>query len=161
MKAEQALASARASSGSATPVSPAMRTASCAASGGGQDRYGRLLAVCRAPGGTDVNAAMVRAGHALANRKYSPAYLREEAMARVARYARRRLRRPVGLAPRQAAALRGRGARSTLAECARFRPSAFYSPAHLLDRIAGSPRSQLDQLLPWNLAPEQQLERAA
>ena len=33
--------------------------------------------------------------------------------------------------------------------------------ADVLDRIAGTPQSQLDQLLPWNWIPEQELEQAA
>ena len=33
--------------------------------------------------------------------------------------------------------------------------------ADVLDRIAGTPQSRLDKLLPWNWVPEQQLERAA
>ena len=33
--------------------------------------------------------------------------------------------------------------------------------ADVLDRIVGTPQNQLDQLLPWNWIPEQQLDRAA
>lgn len=47
----------------------------------GRDRYGRVLAVCFA-GGTDLNAAMVRLGAALAYRRYSRAYVRVEDLAR-------------------------------------------------------------------------------
>lgn len=46
-----------------------------------QDRYGRRLAVCRA-GDVDLNAGLVRAGWAIAFRRYSVAYVPEEADAR-------------------------------------------------------------------------------
>lgn len=49
------------------------------------DGYGRLLATCRSASGEDVQAAMVKAGHALAYRKYSSAYTPEEEEARAAR----------------------------------------------------------------------------
>ena len=45
------------------------------------DRYGRTVAVCTA-GGEDLNAAMVRAGWALAYRRYSTDYVPAEAAAR-------------------------------------------------------------------------------
>lgn len=45
-----------------------------------EDRYGRLLAVCRADG-EDINAALVRSGAALAYRKYSGRYVAEEGAA--------------------------------------------------------------------------------
>ena len=45
--------------------------------GNRNDRYGRLLAVCYVDG-TDVNAAMVTAGLALAYRKYSSDYVSQE-----------------------------------------------------------------------------------
>ena len=48
------------------------------------DRYGRIVAVCRA-GGEDLNAWMVERGLALAYRRYSRAYVGEEAAARSAR----------------------------------------------------------------------------
>ena len=48
------------------------------------DRYGRIVAVCRA-GGEDLNAWMVERGFALAYRRYSRAYVDEEAAARSAR----------------------------------------------------------------------------
>ena len=48
------------------------------------DRYGRIVAVCRA-GGEDLNAWMVERGFALAYRRYSRAYVGEEAAARSAR----------------------------------------------------------------------------
>ena len=48
------------------------------------DRYGRIVAVCRA-GGEDMNAWMVERGFALAYRRYSRAYVGEEAAARSAR----------------------------------------------------------------------------
>ena len=47
----------------------------------GLDKYGRVLAVCFA-GGRDVNAQMVRQGHAWAFVKYSRSYVKEEAAAR-------------------------------------------------------------------------------
>ncbi|WP_417807367.1 thermonuclease family protein [Thioclava sp.] len=53
-------------------------------SGDEEDRYGRLIAVCHA-GGRDVNAAMVARGAAFAYRKYSMAYVRQEAEAKSAR----------------------------------------------------------------------------
>ena len=49
-----------------------------------RDRYGRIVAVCRA-GGVDVNAWMVSQGHALAYRKYSTAYVGQERSAKAAR----------------------------------------------------------------------------
>jgi len=49
------------------------------------DGYDRLLATCRSASGEDVQAAMVRAGHALAYRKYSSAYISEEEDAKAAR----------------------------------------------------------------------------
>lgn len=45
------------------------------------DRYGRTIATCRAAG-LDLGAEMVRAGHALAYRRYSTAYIDEENQAR-------------------------------------------------------------------------------
>lgn len=50
----------------------------------GTDKYGRMLAVCFADG-RDVNAQMVREGHAWAFIKYSEAYVTEEAKARTER----------------------------------------------------------------------------
>jgi endonuclease YncB( thermonuclease family) len=49
--------------------------------GGAYDRYKRLIAVCFA-GTKDLNAEMVRQGWALAYRKYSTAYVAEEANAK-------------------------------------------------------------------------------
>ena len=49
-----------------------------------RDRYGRVVAVCRA-GGEDLNAWMVSEGFALAYRRYSRAYVDEEAGAKSAR----------------------------------------------------------------------------
>ena len=49
-----------------------------------RDRYGRIVAVCRA-GGKDLNARMVSQGWALAYRRYSLDYVDEEASARTAR----------------------------------------------------------------------------
>lgn len=45
------------------------------------DWYGRTIATCRV-GGLDLGAEMVRAGHALAYRRYSTAYVDEENQAR-------------------------------------------------------------------------------
>ena len=47
----------------------------------GTDGYGRVIGVCRA-GGVDINATMVRSGHAWAFRKYSTDYVAEERAAR-------------------------------------------------------------------------------
>ena len=49
-----------------------------------QDRYGRIVAVCRY-GGQDVNAWLVREGWAMAYRRYSSAYAGEEASAKAAK----------------------------------------------------------------------------
>ena len=49
-----------------------------------RDRYGRVVAVCRY-GGQDVNAWLVREGWAIAYRRYSTAYVGEEASARRAK----------------------------------------------------------------------------
>ncbi|MXX87937.1 MAG: thermonuclease family protein [Boseongicola sp. SB0677_bin_26] len=46
-----------------------------------KDRYGRLVAVCRR-GGVDLNASMVRQGHALAYRQYGTDYVSHETAAR-------------------------------------------------------------------------------
>lgn len=48
------------------------------------DRYGRSVAICRVGGG-DVGAAIVEAGWATAYRRYSMAYVGQEARARAAR----------------------------------------------------------------------------
>ena len=48
------------------------------------DRYGRTIATCSV-GGLDLGAEMVRAGHAVAYRRYSTDYVDEEAQARRAR----------------------------------------------------------------------------
>lgn len=50
----------------------------------GPDRYGRTLAVCRT-GSVELNAELVRRGHAWAFVRYSQSYVREEARARAAR----------------------------------------------------------------------------
>lgn len=47
----------------------------------GHDKYGRVLGVCFA-GGLDINAQMVRTGHAWAFVKYSTSYVKEEAAAK-------------------------------------------------------------------------------
>lgn len=57
-------------------------TVHCA--GQGRDQYGRLLAVCSADG-FELNHTMVEAGWAVTFRRYSDAYVRDEARARVAR----------------------------------------------------------------------------
>ena len=49
-----------------------------------RDRYGRIVAVCRLGGG-DLNAWMVAEGWALAYRRYSSAYVAQEAAAKAAR----------------------------------------------------------------------------
>lgn len=49
-----------------------------------EDRYGRIVAVCRLGGG-DLNAWLVAEGWALAYRRYSSAYVGEEASAKAAR----------------------------------------------------------------------------
>lgn len=55
-----------------------------ACSGRDVDQYGRLVAVCSA-GSVDLGAALVRAGHAVAYRRYSADYIGLEAGARAAR----------------------------------------------------------------------------
>ena len=87
----------------------------------GTGRYGRKIGTCYAGDGSDINALMVRLGHALANRKYSRKYVPEEPEAR----ARRRglhqgsLRPSMGLAPRPAASetLTSRAAFLAMAAC--------------------------------------------
>lgn len=49
-----------------------------------KDRYGRIVALCRI-GSTDLSAAMVLAGHAVAFRKYSRDYVTEEDFAKLAK----------------------------------------------------------------------------
>ncbi|CAB4167730.1 COG1525 Micrococcal nuclease (thermonuclease) homologs [uncultured Caudovirales phage] len=49
-----------------------------------KDRYGRIVALCRA-NGEDIGAAMVRAGHAWAFVRYSRDYVDQEARARAER----------------------------------------------------------------------------
>ena len=51
--------------------------------GSERDRYGRTIATC-AVGETELGALMVRAGHAVAYRRYSTAYLGEESAAHAA-----------------------------------------------------------------------------
>lgn len=58
---------------------------SCEPAGDEQDRYGRVIATCFAVDGTDINAYMVRSGHALAYRKYSQKYVSQEERARAGR----------------------------------------------------------------------------
>ncbi|MDE0059352.1 MAG: thermonuclease family protein [Defluviicoccus sp.] len=62
----------------------------------GTGRYGRKIGTCYAGDGSDINARMVRLGHALAYRKYSRKYLPEE---REARARRRGLHRGAFVAP--------------------------------------------------------------
>lgn len=50
----------------------------------GKDRYGRVIAICFASDGTELNRAMVRAGMALAYRRYSTDYVEEESHAKAA-----------------------------------------------------------------------------
>ena len=57
------------------------RTVSCDPRG--TDKYSRVLAVCYVDG-VDINAQMVRQGHAWAFVKYSQSYVREETQARAA-----------------------------------------------------------------------------
>ena len=68
-----------------------------------QDRYGRIVAVCRR-GGRDVNGWLVGEGWALAYRRYSRAYVDEESAARAARKGvwRGEFVAPLGLPARQA-----------------------------------------------------------
>ena len=47
------------------------------------DRYGRLIMQCF-DGATDIGAAMVRSGHALAYRHFSDLYIKEEEQAKIA-----------------------------------------------------------------------------
>ena len=51
----------------------------------GSDRYGRKIGTCYAADGRNINAEMVRLGHALAYRKYSTAYVAQEREARARR----------------------------------------------------------------------------
>ena len=51
----------------------------------GRDRYNRALSTCYTADGTDLNAWLVRHGHALAYRRYSTKYVPEEDQARTAR----------------------------------------------------------------------------
>ena len=50
----------------------------------GRDRYLRALGICYAADGTDLNAWLVRQGHALAYRKYSTTYVPQEDQAKAA-----------------------------------------------------------------------------
>ena len=53
--------------------------------GSQRDRYGRLIAVCFDADGTDLNGWLVSQGWALAYRRYSKQYIRQEEAARKAR----------------------------------------------------------------------------
>lgn len=57
------------------------RDVTCAESG--RDRWNRMLAVCEV-GGSEINAAMVRSGYALAFRRYSDRYAPQEEAAKAA-----------------------------------------------------------------------------
>ena len=50
--------------------------------GEGRGKYGRLIGFCFFADGTDLNAWVVRQGHALAYRKYSAAYVEQEEAAK-------------------------------------------------------------------------------
>ena len=50
-----------------------------------RDRYGRALGTCYTAGGVNVNAWLVRHGHALAYRRYSTKYVPQEDQARTGR----------------------------------------------------------------------------
>ncbi len=52
--------------------------ARCELAGDERDRYGRWIADCFGAGGANINAAMVKAGYALAYRQYSKEYVEEE-----------------------------------------------------------------------------------
>jgi endonuclease YncB( thermonuclease family) len=58
-----------------------IRTGPVSCTGDQRDRYGRLLAVCTVAE-QDIGAAMVRAGQAIAYRRYSTTYVPEEDEAR-------------------------------------------------------------------------------
>lgn len=49
------------------------------------DSYGRVIAICRLADGRDLGQEMVRAGHALAYRRFSTRYVAEEAVAKTHR----------------------------------------------------------------------------
>ena len=49
-----------------------------------RDRYGRGLGACYTAGGVNVNAWLVRHGHALAYRRYSTKYVPQENQAKAA-----------------------------------------------------------------------------
>ena len=49
-----------------------------------QDRYKRIIAVCFTPDGINLNQTMVRAGQALAYRRYASDYIPDETTARTA-----------------------------------------------------------------------------
>jgi len=59
------------------------QTVSCEKTG--DDAYGRTLAVCRLPDGSDLNARLVRDGFALAFVRYSSRYIKEEQEAKSAK----------------------------------------------------------------------------
>lgn len=69
---------------SAFGLANAIGTATVTCTGRSIDRYGRLIAVCRA-NGVDLNALQVRTGRALAYRRYSRDYAAAEDRARAGR----------------------------------------------------------------------------
>ncbi len=77
----------------------------------GRDRYRRVLAVCYA-GKIDIGGELVRRGWALAYRRYSMTYIRQEAEARAAK------RGLVGDAVHSALAVAASAARKQIGKCA-------------------------------------------
>ena len=59
--------------------------ARCELAGDERDRYGRWIADCFGTGGANINAAMVKAGYAVAYRQYSMAYASQEDAARASK----------------------------------------------------------------------------
>ena len=59
--------------------------ARCELAGDERDRYGRWIADCFGAGGANINAAMVKAGYALAYRQYSMTYASQEDTARTSK----------------------------------------------------------------------------
>ncbi len=78
----------------------------------GRDTYDRIIGRC-AVAGEDIESWMVSQGWALAYRRYSLDYVDEEADAQAARYLGQRVREAVGVAPGEAARLRGKIAMQT------------------------------------------------
>lgn len=88
------------------------RTVRCA--GQGRDRYGRVLATCEV-GGADIGRWLVRSGLAIAYRRYSDAYVGDEAAASAARLgiwsgqmdSPERVRHPQAAGPSGSCAIKG------------------------------------------------------